>query len=487
MIKKCKHCNKIIDVIGNLKYCSKRCKQAATLKSYNYICKHCGNEYTIKTTRLPKYHKKYCSKKCSTTASNQNPSTKQKIVTARQKTIKEKYGVTDSAQIPGRVDKWKKTMQEKYGSETYNNIEQRKITWGRKKIFEIESTGFWTAQFSINKWCGSDKLHTFKCNKCNRIFESNLKHYIIDNDKRAFPKCEYCFPNNKSSLPEIELCEYLKSIGVDKIVKADRKILSGLELDLYLPSHQIAIEYNGLYWHSENNGKDKNYHINKTKLCEEKNIQLIHIFEDEWLYKQDIVKSRLKSKLKLIKTTIGARKTTIKKIDAKTKNKFLFENHIQGSDRAKVKLGAFFNDKLIGVMTFSNLRIALGNKSKNGEYELSRFCSKLNTNIPGLGSKMLKHFILNYKPTNIISYSDNRWNTGHGYYSMGFKLVDNGQPNYWYVISKQRFHRFTYRKDQQKKLLKYFNPILTEVENMKLNGFDRVWDCGSNKFILNLN
>lgn len=126
--------------------------------------------------------------------------------------------------------------------------------------------------------------------------------------------CSKC-SNNGISKEETELKDFLNSLDI-KIIENDRMILEGKELDIFIPSHNIAIEYNGLYWHSEQY-IDKNYHLNKTEACEAKGIQLIHIFEDEWLYKQDIVKSRLKNILGLTQNKIWARKCEIKIVDTK--------------------------------------------------------------------------------------------------------------------------------------------------------------------------
>lgn len=142
-------------------------------------------------------------------------------------------------------------------------------------------------------------------------------------------------------------------------------------------------------------------------------------------------------------------------------------------------------------MTFGKLRSALGNKNiKNNNWELYRFCSKINTVIIGGASKLLKHFINHHSPDKIISYSDKRWSVGNLYESIGFKLTSNGVPNYWYFgrgNSYKRHHRFAFAKHTLSKKLKTFDNSLSEWENMKNNGYDRIWDCGSIKFELNLN
>jgi len=203
------------------------------------------------------------------------------------------------------------------------------------------------------------ELIKVRCKICNNIFETTY----FDIQRRNNSRCPICFPCYKSS-GEIELLNFIKSIESSEIIENDRTILNGKELDIFIPSKNIAIEFDGLYWHSEEQGKDKFYHLNKTLECEKQNIQLIHIFEDEWLFKQDIVKSRLKQILQLNNNLlkIHARKCIIKEITPDIKNSFLEKYHIQGKDCSNIKLGAFYNDELISIMTFSIGNICKGSK-----------------------------------------------------------------------------------------------------------------------------
>ena len=180
----------------------------------------------------------------------------------------------------------------------------------------------------------------------------------------------------------------------------DRKTLDGLELDIVLPKNNLAIECNGNYWHTELQGKDKHYHLNKTVECEKKNIQLLHILESEWIDKSDIWKSIINSKLGL-SNRIYARKCEIKEIlDPKIKNDFLECNHLQGKDRSSIKLGLYYQRELVSVMTFCKSRF-----NKNYEWEISRFASLLDTTIIGGASKLLSHFKKVYNPKSIITYA----------------------------------------------------------------------------------
>jgi len=323
----------------------------------------------------------------------------------------------------------------------------------------------------------STKLQV-QCNQCKRIYETTYFNLY-----QCPHPCIHCYPRDqgfskhekeiltfiKEILPTVEFYENYRGLSTDSDI---------VELDIYIPDLKIAIEYNGLYWHSEK-FKSKTYHLNKLNICKKYNIQLIQIFEDEWLFKKEIVKARLKHILhnQSIKS-IYARKCTIKEIDPKTKNEFLEKYHIQGYDNSTIKLGAFYNHELVAVMTFSKGNISKGSIVKQNTWELNRFCSNYEYHIPGIASKLLEHFKRNYEWDQIFSYADLRWSTGNLYTQLGFPFSHSTPPNYWYIKNFQRIHRFNLRKrpDEPKDIPEW---MLRQKE-----GYERVWDCGNLKYIL---
>jgi hypothetical protein len=231
--------------------------------------------------------------------------------------------------------------------------------------------------------------------------------------------------------------------------------------------------------------KDKNYHLNKTVECEKKGIQLIHIFEDEWLYKQDIVKSRVKNILGLTENRIYARKCVIKEVSSKESKEFLNKNHIQGSiNNSNVRIGLYYNNELVSLMTFGSLRKSMGSVSVDGSYELYRFCNKLDSSVIGGADKLLKYFIKVYQPNKVISYADRRWSQGDLYEKLGFKFIANSKPNYFYVLNHKREGRFNYRKDI---LIKEgFDKDKSEHQIMLGREIYRIYDCGAKKYDLGI-
>ena len=195
------------------------------------------------------------------------------------------------------------------------------------------------------------------------------------------------------------------------------------------------------------------------------------------MFKQEHVKSRLKSLLGLSDVRIYGRKCELKYVDVKTKTTFLNQNHIQGCVGSSVNIGLYHNNILVSLMTFGQKRRSMGNKNIiNNEYELLRFCNKLNHNVIGGASKLLKKFISDYNPTQIISYADRRWSVGNLYQKIGFDFVKKTEPNYFYVKNKKREYRFKYRKDILVK--EGFDVTKSESQIMEERGIHRIYDCG---------
>lgn len=292
--------------------------------------------------------------------------------------------------------------------------------------------------------------------------------------------CQMC--SRRLSKSENEIYQFVSDkLGCDKVEKSNNTILDKHnEIDILIPSLKLAIEYNGCRWHSEQFGKQQNYHLNKTLMCKEKGISLIHIFEDEYKEKKEVVLSKIAHLIgcgKLPK--IYGRKCVIKHITYKEAKEFLDKNHIQGGQKATVYLGAYYNDKLIGVMTFI--------KTNNIEWELNRYASDINFICCGVGGKLFSHFVKEYDPSMIKSFADRRYTTNENdnlYTKLGFHLDDILKPDYKYVMngSYERIHKFNFRKNIIHK--KYGLPLeMTESKMAEAIGAYKIWDCGLYKYV----
>ena len=142
----------------------------------------------------------------------------------------------------------------------------------------------------------------------------------------------------------------------------------------------------------------------------------------------------------------------------------------------------FYQGELVSLITFGKLRKALGHITKEGSYELLRFCNKLNFNIVGGSSRLLVYFIKKYYPKEIMSYSDNSRSNGDMYRKIGFNLESETVPNYYWVIDGIRKHRFNFRKDRLVKM--GYDSSKTEIEIMNELGYYRIFDSGSKKWII---
>lgn len=243
--------------------------------------------------------------------------------------------------------------------------------------------------------------------------------------------CPECY-REKSGV-ERELFEFVKSLLPNNTVEENnRTILDGKEIDVYVPSLKIGFEMNGLIWHSDRFDTDKSYHLLKTESALSAGVRLIHIFEDEWLNKKEICKSRIRNILGIIDNKISARKCFIREVSNNEAMLFLEENHLQGKRLSTINIGLFYNDELVEIMCFNQLKYV-------GEYEITRLCSKLNLTICGGASRLLKHFVKIYNPNKIISNGDRRWTVGSIYDKLNFNLTHVSNPRFFYVSNKKRY------------------------------------------------
>jgi len=366
-------------------------------------------------------------------------------------TCLEKYGVKTTLLVPEVKEKIKQIQYEKF---------KQKLN---KYLVELE------LELLDSNYIDCGHKHNWKCKKCGTEFEQSW------NAIQQGYCCPKCVPRSLPySKQEREIGDFIKSLGFE-IIENDKKIIKPFELDIVIPAKKIAIEYDGLYWQ---NGDQipKDYHLKKTELCEQHGYYLIHIFEDEWLLKKDIVKSRLKHILGATSDCIriGARECNIREISTRIKNDFLDKYHIQGADNSVIKLGAFYNNKLVAVMTFSHGSLAKGRRKQNPlVWELNRFCINSGYIVSGIAGKMLSHFKNNYQWNKIYSYADRRWSQGNLYKNLGFRLDHTTKPNYWYLDGMKRIHRFNLRKrnNESKQIPEY---ILRIKE-----GYRIIWDCGN--------
>ena len=411
-----------------------------------------------------------------------------KVIRERIRTsMLEHWNVEYPLQSPEIQEKIKKTNLERYGKESYSQTEQFKnqITKANKNTMKLRLPELIDILTTNSGILYQIKCPHPDCSKCNeRYFETPPMLYY-DRKQNFSEPCTRILPveNGHNSGTTIEL--FVRDILDRNNIKYEtnnRKVLSGKELDIYIPDHKIAIECNGIYWHSL---KEPKYHFNKWNQCKEQGIQLLTIWEDQIINKPEIIRNIILSKLDIYEHSIGARECTIKETSNSEAQEFLSMYHLQGPVSGSVRLGLYHNDELVSLMVFGRKRTALGNK-KHDTWELYRYCTKAGWTVTGGAQKLLSHFIKSHPGTILESFSSNDISIGTLYKKLGFELDSIQSGSYWYIDKEMnRHHRYSFRKDILVK--NGADPNLTEFEITDEMGLFRIYDSGQQKWILNIN
>lgn len=393
------------------------------------------------------------------------------MVEKRVSTWLQKYGVDNVSKCPEIVAKSAKTKSERNYTKLWEDVGHRKETVGYQQVIDRVSTHV-TPMFSRDEYSGSSRMnkYSWKCVTCAHEFFDHI-------DYGRVPVCKVCYPHNQS-IGELELANWIGSLGINTVRNSKTIIPSGLEIDIFLPDYKVAIEYNGVYWHSTKH-KNKSYHVDKMIECRDAGIHLIQIFEDEWKSKCDIVKSRILSLVGKNKR-FHARKCTICEISPSEYVSFVTDVHLQGYGSASVIYGLRDVDRtLVALMSFGRPRYDTGNKEST--YELIRYCSR--GNVVGGASRLFSHFVKSKQPKTVISYASRNWSQGKIYENLGFKNVTKNDRNValWYIKDNVRYHRSTLNKKRLVKLgydaSKTAEAILDEL------GYLTICDSGNYKFL----
>lgn len=306
-------------------------------------------------------------------------------------------------------------------------------------------------------------------------------------------QCMWDKVSKQISSMEVEVMDYLKSLDPDIIIIThDRNVIHPYEIDIYLPEYHLGIECNPTFTHNSSFKSFGNtdpikssYHKMKTDLCEAKGVFLFHIFGYEWTNRKDIILSMIRNMLKKNKNRIYARKCSIRTVDDKICAEFLNQNHRQGYCRSSVRLGLYYEDEIVSLMTFGHTRIGIGKmlKDTDSTYELLRFCNKINISVVGGASKLFKHFLSIVDSDKIVSFSDRSHTQGSLYRTLGFHAVSMADPGYiWVNIYNDQYLNRT--QCQKNNLTKLFNDATIDIENkterqiMEEHGYARVYDSG---------
>lgn len=290
--------------------------------------------------------------------------------------------------------------------------------------------------------------------------------------------CPGCDQNNRSQ-GERELEEFISGLGVE-YTSNDRTLIAPYEVDIYIPGKSIAIEFNGLYWHSEKSGKGRNYHRGKWEKAMDKGVQLITVWEDDWRERQSIVKSMISHKLGInSQKKVYARRTETVSLRYSEAKDFLDHHHIQGSTTGSLYLGLINNNDLLAVSVWR--------KHKDTLY-LDRYATSV-TVVGGMGKllKAGKQWGRVNNCTQIVTFADHNVSDGGLYEKLGFSLDKKLPPDYSYIVKNSRVHKFNYRLARFRK-----DPDLVWVEGLserelaELNKIYRIWDSGKTRYVMKI-
>jgi very-short-patch-repair endonuclease len=389
----------------------------------------------------------------------------------------ERYGVENAFQSEDIRNKAKSTMIEKYGVDHPMKSEEIK---NKFKNTNIERYG---VEYPIRMSLNNDYVDVFAEHNKDEfkrlLYEhgtyelAELVNCHVSNIHLVAKKYDIPLPPRNRSNYEKKLLSILESHNIE-FIGNNRSIIPPKELDFYIPSAKLAIEINGLYYHSDK-FKDKNYHYNKWKECHENGIQLLSIMEDEFIDRPNTWISKILHICNQNKERIHARKCKIIEINKDQVCDFVEKYHLQGFVASSHYYGAYYDNELVAMMSFANTR-------NNKEIQMNRFCLKNGVVISGIANRLLKAYITDYDIDEIVTYSDNRYSNGGVYRQMGFEIENTIPPDYSYVKNMQRFHKSGFKKDNIASKFGIDMANKTEREAMEELGFIRIYDCGKVKW-----
>lgn len=311
-------------------------------------------------------------------------------------------------------------------------------------------------------WICAKKNHEWKVRPADRVgYQSG---------------CPDCAATNYVSKGEQAIADYLKSLGL-AVEQTNRKLLNGTELDIVIPAKKLAIEYNGLYYHTEDMGKGRNYHYDKWVKARDAGYQLLQIWEDEWLSNPERIKNILRHKLGLSDNVkrVFARRTSIVLMSTADAKAFFEANHIQGFASGSYYFGlADASGEILSAMILK--------KEPRDALNIIRYATS--AVVVGGFTKILKYVENNVPVKSFLTFSDHCISDGGLYENNGFVADKEVRPDYRYVVGLERRHKFGYRLKRFRndpELL--WEDGLTERELAKLNNLPRIWDAGKTRWV----
>ena len=452
-------------------------------KKKKTLQEHYGVDVPLQSDVIKQKHGETCLKIYGV----KNASQSQKIKDKKKETLRKHYGVDSPLQSEIIKNNIKQTMMERYGVPNIFmspevKIKARQNLWNKVMQDHREVISIYSDNNITYYTCKCTHPECYKYLDCDKIY--NIPSIAFNSRLQANVElCTHLLPIDNTHISGGTLETFVRNIldGYNMEYETNnRTILSGKEVDIYITTHKLAIECNGVYWHSL---KEPSYHHNKWLDCKNKGVQLLTIWEDQIINKPGIVKNIILSCLGVYEHSIGARQCEFKTVTPGEASNFLLENHLQGPITGSERLGLYYMDTLVTLMVFGRKRTALGNK-KHDSWELYRYCCKNGWNIKHGAERLFKHFVKEHPKVVIESFSSNDISMGALYEHLGFQKAGDQNYSYWYIDKDmQRHHRYTFRKDELVK--NGADPNMTEFQITDSMGLMRIYDSGQQKWIYN--
>ena len=484
---RCQHCHEVMPFLidRNHLYCSKKCGMDAKRPklsaawSYDRIDK-------AKQTCIERYGAAYPMqvKEISAKARASREGSYERAFAKAKATSMERYGTEWFCQSDAGREQARAKADAGHAKRLCRVAKEAGYNIGQHQSLAEAKQAYLTARgFDID----IDTASRVQVMSRNSLFPYDLLRAQIDGYHPPMEMLKKHFTNPYEFMTKIgiesvssgqyEVIGFLKELGVEYNIN-NRRLIAPQELDVVIPTKQIAIEYNGVYWHDSFKQSSKDYHQKKTERCRDIGWQLIHIWEDEWLQKKDIVKSIIRAKLGLCHR-IYARQTEARRIEAQEARAFLEANHLHGFRHAQCHYGLYHDGQLLMVCSFA--------KHASYEWELARMAPQLNHTVVGGLSKLLAFFRKEQSPRTMMTYADADISDARGYLACGFRLLGMTSPSYWYVHdSMKRYSRQQMQKSKLKTLLPadYDDALSEEAIILRSNQFFQIHNAGNLKLAI---
>jgi hypothetical protein len=352
-------------------------------------------------------------------------------------------------------------------------IKEARVIWGDS--YDYSSVKYLQAKAPIKFTC---KIH-------NEVVTQTPTNHL--SGKQACPKC-----NHMKSAQEDKVASHASIFT--PVIRRDRLILSPKELDIVMPEVKLAIEYCGMYWHSfgdkESENQNKCKHYLKYLDCQKQGIRLLTVYESEWQERPAAIKRLIRNAIGKSKGRLMARKCELKRVSNAEARAFYGKYHPQGGTGSGEHYGLYWKDKLVACMRFSLGANDRGSSAKSRVWTLGRYATRVN--VAGAASRLFKAFLAEFDPSEVKSFSDNRYFSGGMYVQLGFTLELEVPPDYqvWSpklgLLPKPHYQRRVLAKRQRDHGVEVDfteEDKRTEREVTYAMGARRIYDCGKKRWV----